>query len=62
MPLAKAQRCLGLMIFTVVMWVSEAAPFEATAMSPGRFCSVSENLYLEETFVENINWNDVGPN
>lgn len=31
-PLAKAQRCLGLMIFTVVMWVSEAAPFEATAM------------------------------
>ncbi|CAJ1374249.1 unnamed protein product [Effrenium voratum] len=28
----KARKCLGLMIFTVVMWVSEAAPFEATAM------------------------------
>ncbi|CAK8992560.1 unnamed protein product [Durusdinium trenchii] len=31
-PLERARRCFGLMMFTVVMWVSEAAPFEATAM------------------------------
>jgi len=29
----RAQRCAGLMTFTVTMWVMEAAPFEATAMA-----------------------------
>mmetsp|Transcript_69560 Transcript_69560/g.175641 ORF Transcript_69560/g.175641 Transcript_69560/m.175641 type:complete len:698 (+) Transcript_69560:51-2144(+) len=28
----RAQRCVGLVTFTVSMWVSEAAPFEATAL------------------------------
>eukprot|EP00931_Biecheleriopsis_adriatica_P073807 TRINITY_DN48021_c0_g1_i1.p1 TRINITY_DN48021_c0_g1~~TRINITY_DN48021_c0_g1_i1.p1 ORF type:complete len:727 (+),score=132.17 TRINITY_DN48021_c0_g1_i1:42-2222(+) len=28
----RAQRCVGLLAFTVTMWVLEAAPFEATAM------------------------------
>eukprot|EP00928_Gymnodinium_smaydae_P021489 TRINITY_DN18387_c0_g2_i1.p1 TRINITY_DN18387_c0_g2~~TRINITY_DN18387_c0_g2_i1.p1 ORF type:complete len:715 (-),score=105.21 TRINITY_DN18387_c0_g2_i1:348-2450(-) len=28
----RAQRCVGLVAFTVSMWISEAAPFEATAL------------------------------
>jgi len=28
----RAQRCVGLVIFTVAMWISEAAPFEGTAL------------------------------
>lgn len=38
----RAQRCVGLLTFTVAMWISEAAPFEATAMLvPPLACALS---------------------